>query len=354
MNQNRAWKDLVVRNLCKLGLFELGRLMRRNKIPILCYHRFASTQWADGALSPELFDAHLRYLKKHFTPVSFRDVPSILSGRLCVKNPLILTVDDGYRDFVEAAVPLLRKHAIPATLFVTTRFIDGEIWLAPDIINYVIFRTSKMKADILGSRPEVPLQTLEDKRRACDKLLSFCKRLDEENKADVLSELADKLDVKVPPCPPSEFQPVSWKQLKELDGLIEIGSHTLTHPILSRVATDRAEIEIVESKKHIERNLDREVTAFAYPNGTHGDYAAREKEILRESGYRYAVTCNVGFNAFDADLLELNRVVVQHDFARFVKEVSGFGLLMGIPDRIIAHTVSDTPRRRQAHGVRSG
>ena len=79
-------------------------------------------------------------------------------------------------------------------------------------------------------------------------------------------------------------------------GGIRFGSHTVTHPIISRVDGDRARREIAESKSTIEERLGVSVTGFAYPNGGPADFLPETKTLLRESGYRYAVTMSLGGN----------------------------------------------------------
>lgn len=325
MDRRKAWKSFLLGNAHKLGILELGRVMRRNKMPILCYHRFTSSGRTNGAISAELFDAHLRYLKKHFTVISPAEMLSLLEGTLRVRNPLVLTVDDGYRDFVDVAFPLLEKHGIPATLFVTTRFIDGEIWLWPDVVKYIVMKADNLKLELPDSESDFPLGAPEEKREALSKLLIACKRLKEEEKGDFLKELGDRMNVRIPPVPPPEFQPATWEELRRFDkSFVGIGSHTLTHPLLSRTSLENAEAEIIESRRRIERMLGCEVTAFAYPNGMQGDYMDQHKEILKKHGYRFAVTCNSGFNTFDSDLFELDRIVAQHDMPHFVQQISGF------------------------------
>ena len=217
MSGEKKWKGLVLGGAHRSGLLELGRIMRASKVAILCYHRFGSTDAPNGAISDRLFEAHLVYLKKHFTIISFEEMPGLLEGRLRVKNPLILTVDDGYRDFIEVALPLLTRHSAPATLFVTTRFIDGESWLWPDIIAHSVMRTRKPKIELSNCEPDLPLRTESEKVVAQDRLVDICRRMKEEEKTDFLADLTDRLGVKTPPEPTPEFRPASWEDLRRLD-----------------------------------------------------------------------------------------------------------------------------------------
>lgn len=325
MDGVKAGKSLALESAYRLGLLETGRIMRRNKVAILCYHRFTPADTSGGAISARLFEAHLKYLVKHFTVISFKSLHHVLTGKLVVRSPLIVTVDDGYRDFAEVAVPLLRKYGVPATLFATTRFVDGEFWLWPDVIRYSLFKTNKRRLKTSDFERELPLGTDTEKETACVTLTNICKRLKETEKAEFLRQMTDELDVSIPPVPTDQFRAVSWEDLRRLDSdLIEVGSHTLTHVILSRCTSDVARTEIVESKERIERMLDREVTAFAYPNGMHGDFGDEHKEFLKEAGYRFAVSGEFGFNEPDSESFDLNRIIASYDMSHFVQEVSGF------------------------------
>lgn len=292
---------------------------------ILCYHRFASPSWTEGAIPANLFEAHLKYLKGRFTVIPLKSLGSSSSKTREVKNPAVLTVDDGYRDFLEVAVPLLEKYELPATLFVTTRFVDGEIWLWPDILQYILLKTKKVTLDVFDDGQGIRLATSTEKGKAYLHLVERCKKVSENDKLTFLEELARKLNVTVPALPPEEFQPVSWDALRRLNrDLFEIGSHTLTHPILSRVPIAHAKAEIEESKRRIEEALEREVTTFAYPNGTRGDYAQEHKDILKQCEYQVAVTTNFGFNTAETDRFEMNRIGAAYDLPRFAKSMSGF------------------------------
>jgi peptidoglycan/xylan/chitin deacetylase (PgdA/CDA1 family) len=342
MNTGQAWKNLLLTHCCKLGLFELGHVVCRNKLLIVCYHRFASSARGDGAICARLFETHLRYLKRRFTITSFAKLGEMLRAKVPVWNPLILTIDDGHADFMEIAVPLLARHGVPATVFVTTRFVDGEIWLWPDILHYALLKTGETRLLLRRCETELPLDTQPEKMQALDRVLGICKALMDDEKTEFMKDVIEQLNVRIPPTPPREFESVSWDALRSLDStLIEVGAHTLTHPILSKISRKQAEEEIAQSKVRIEGMLDRQVIAFAYPNGLVGDYGEREKKLLKKHGYRFAVTCNGGFNTLDQDPFELMRVPVQYDIPHFIQEVSGFE---GLKRRVRARSASFEPR----------
>jgi peptidoglycan/xylan/chitin deacetylase (PgdA/CDA1 family) len=102
---------------------------------------------------------------------------------------------------------------------------------------------------------------------------------------------------------------------------VEIGSHTLTHPILTNVGDDRLRRELRDSKLQLEEVLGHQVDQFCYPNGDNDDRV--QSEVTR-AGYRAAVTVVNGLNQRGDDPLSLRRVHTERDFAHFLQSTSGF------------------------------
>jgi peptidoglycan/xylan/chitin deacetylase (PgdA/CDA1 family) len=102
---------------------------------------------------------------------------------------------------------------------------------------------------------------------------------------------------------------------------IEIGSHTLTHPILTNVSDERLRRELQESKSRLEEVLRRPIEQFCYPNGDHDE---RVRSEVARAGYKIAVTCVGGLNKRGVDPLTLRRIHAELDGAHFVQSASGF------------------------------
>jgi peptidoglycan/xylan/chitin deacetylase (PgdA/CDA1 family) len=101
---------------------------------------------------------------------------------------------------------------------------------------------------------------------------------------------------------------LDWDEVRAMhQGGIAMGSHTVSHPILSTLSDDRCREELLESKRSIERAIDSPVTGFAYPNGTEADFDDGTKKLLRDAGYGHAVTTIPGANRAGVDLHELRR-----------------------------------------------
>jgi len=123
-----------------------------------------------------------------------------------------------------------------------------------------------------------------------------------------------------------KLSPLSWNQLREIANKgIDIGSHTLTHPDLSKLNNEIIHREIFESKKIIEDNIGKEVKYFAYPYGAKNTFNERIKQIVKNSGYEKAYTNIMGFNSRSSDLYELRRIRIYStdNMFRFKIKING-------------------------------
>ncbi|MBU5638120.1 polysaccharide deacetylase family protein [Geomonas sp. Red69] len=243
---------------------------------IFVYHRFArSRQPGSDALAVDEFIWQLEQLRSGFDVMT---VAACLGhferhGRW-PKQSAIVTVDDGYRDFYDIAFPELAKRGLPATFYVTTGFIDRHVWLWPDMLEHAfsVTHADSLTLDLGDGVASFPLHGGDAKRQAWSAVSSHCLKVaDHERKALIGSVLA-QLGVVLPPHPPSEYEAVTWDQLRDIGSHgIEIGSHTVSHPILSRVPLEELDREVRLSKRRLEEQLGCEVSTFCYPNSSPHD-----------------------------------------------------------------------------------
>jgi len=158
--------------------------------------------------------------------------------------------------------------------------------------------------------------------QAADDVNSILKKLPTDQKGAALDEIATALKVDIPKLPPPEYGPVSWAQLKEMEEFaVEVGSHTVTHPILTTVEGDELHRELNESRRRLETALGHPVTLFCYPNGS---YNERVRQAVADAGYQCAVTTKPILNSRATDPLSLSRVPAEQDMDHFVQTTSGF------------------------------
>ncbi len=240
------------------------RLVGQTKVPILMYHQVGrpleEAEFCRDCVSPERFATQMRAI----VAAGYKVIPLASYVRDLDEGPpeapgrcVALTFDDGYRDQFVSAYPVLRRHRLPATLFLVAGSIGGEIPL--------------------------PHLSLED--------------------ADVPERGAT-----------AGWRPLSWEQVGRMagDGL-DVGSHALSHRSLGRLSLEEAEIEVRRSREILERRLGIRIDLFAYPFGSeaYGDFDGRIQAVLRAAGYRAACTTVIGRNGRGSDRLALRRIPME-------------------------------------------
>jgi peptidoglycan/xylan/chitin deacetylase (PgdA/CDA1 family) len=296
------------------GALALLRFHNRGYLRILMYHRFAETSRAQ-------LDRQCRHLKRHYHPLSLGEVARLLStGDPFPANALAITVDDGHADFYHQAFPVFREWGLPATLYLTTDYLDGRCWLWFDLVDYLFEQTKFEQSKV---PPPAEFASAAQVNQAAV-------RMTNAEREDLMARLPEILKVKVPERVPARWEPLSWDQVREMAAHgIEFGAHTLTHPILSHVADEQQlEREIRDPKKRIEQELDREAIHFCYPNGMAEDFTPCIVERVREAGFRTAVTAQPGLNPRGAAPFLLQRVPVEPDreWGVFTRAVAGYRL----------------------------
>jgi peptidoglycan/xylan/chitin deacetylase (PgdA/CDA1 family) len=317
-------KQTVLRLMQESGAFTAFRLANRHKALILTYHRF-SEDGRDGSTSAQTLAEQLEYLSSHYRLVSLARLVDHLQGpRPLPAGLAAITIDDGYRDAYEVALPVLRRYDAPATLFAVTQFVDGQIWPWWDKVQYAMLNTKAIRFE--GAINNQPFY-LEFKDRAsrigaAERLKTYLKTITEERKQEDVATIAELLDVELPARAPETYAGITWQQAREMQAAgVEIASHTLTHPILTQVGDDQLDCELRGSKARLEAELRCPVDLFCYPNG---DANARIRLAAKRAGYRAAVTIEDGFSDKLCDLLALRRIHSETDFAHFVQCTSGF------------------------------
>jgi peptidoglycan/xylan/chitin deacetylase (PgdA/CDA1 family) len=314
------------------GAFDLMRLAHRRHALILMYHRFSSggeganvwPSWVDKTPA-KVFAEQLEYLTRRYNVVPLSQLAESMSRRGRPQAQLAaVTIDDGYRDAYEVAYPLLRRFGAPATLFVPPDFIDRRAWIWTDKARFLTRRavSQRLAIKIGGPPARLNLDDPMSRRDAADLINERLKRLPEEIKEEEIERMARALGVALPQTPPDEFGPIAWAEAREMQANgIEIGSHTMTHPILTRVSDERLRSELQESRSRLEEVLRRRIEQFCYPNGDHDE---RVRTEVAMAGYRIAVTCVSGLNKKGDDPLTLRRIHTESDLAHFAQSASGF------------------------------
>lgn len=320
----------VIKVRIKQALAPIARLVTKNRPRILMYHRFGQGDPA-RILSAKGLDTHLSYLRRHFNVVRLSDlVTRLKSGATFDPYSVALTIDDGYADFGEHAYPVFKKYGIPVTLYVVSEFAGGGLWLWWDAIRYLLTNAADGRYVLARcwQSPEIQLANGMSRHNAWLQLAEIGGMLSPNQRDTYLVDLQNALSVALPASPTREFAALDWGELRSLDpDIVNIGAHTRTHPILSRCDSARIVEEVAGSKRVIEEQLGRPVSAFCYPNGGWPDVDDRCISAVREAGFDNAVMACGAMITRNANPYALERMSAPHFRGEFECDVSGIAYI---------------------------
>jgi peptidoglycan/xylan/chitin deacetylase (PgdA/CDA1 family) len=261
-------------------------------------------------LASEL-ERQLSWLKRRFQIVPLRSLIAATANGGAVGSKMALTFDDGLRSNVAVAYPILRKLAIPATFFVCPGLFDPAPWLWNQEAR------QRMRRHDAAARRELTAEW--DAPHEVEPFIDWMKTLELATRKRVEARLREATPRFAPtPAEREDFDLASWEELGGLDpAVVAIGSHTLTHPILPSTPPAEVETEVRDSRKLLERGLQRPVELFAYPNGDHD--AAVEACVRKH--YRAAVTAARGWVRRGADAHRLPRLAAARSVLRLARRL---------------------------------
>lgn len=316
----------IPKALLKLAAGPAARWLTAGYARILMYHRF-SAEPAPRRIHAEAFETQVRYLARHFELVHLSTIVAGLRAERRHQRRLVaITIDDCYADLYTIAYPILKRYNVPATIFVVTDFAAGKLWLWFDAIMHIMQLTTKSRASVFvhGQRLDLVLEADHQRRMAWEIIADSIVAADPLTQYDTVRMLSSEFAVPLPEAPTPEYRSITYDELTTLDpGLIEVGSHTCTHPILTTVTQKRLECELEASKEVLENRLQRRVKAFCYPNGQPGDYDARTDDAVIAAGYECAVVAHGGMARSGTPVFKLCRVPTSPDFLEFRSRVNG-------------------------------
>ena len=289
----------------------LDRLDRRSDqlMVALMYHRvddWQRTPMLDPGLvsaAPEEFERQIAYLAKSRPLLSLEDMLEIRRGeRSMPPGAVMVTFDDGYRDFLEVAWPVLQRYEVPATLFLPTSYPGAQersYWW--DRVHAALVSTDRMELlETPAGRLELSTPTgRADARRA---IRDWVWATPHDQAMAAVDELVAALD-----GPALTSAVLDWGELRRLAAQgLAIAPQTLTHPMLNRMPPEHAHAEILGSAEDLTRELGSSPPAFAFPAGGYDDALV---DWLRRSGFELAFTTERGGNDLrQGDWLKLRRV----------------------------------------------
>lgn len=316
-------------------IFILKNFSAKKGVRILTFHQISNENFCplEMNIKISIFEALIKHLKNNYSIISMsRLLKAIKTKTKLPQNSIIFTFDDGYRDNYTNAYPILKKYAIPATIFLTVRLINKTESLWYDKIVCAIKNSKKDYLDLQKYNLGVySLSSIEEKQLAVRSIVVSVKYWKTEERNFLVKVLIENLGVKE--CGSDcTCALLSWDEINEMaDNGIEFGSHGMSHSILTTLSKEEADYEIRESKRIIREKTGKDVDIYAYPNGSVKDYNETIINLLRRSGYRTACTLIEGSNnkisPFELRRFCVTKGMVSGLFAKFSKSLFEFNVL---------------------------
>lgn len=283
-------RTLLVRTAGVLGAWSITRRLTRHVPRIFMLHRFAAepTEHATGAVD---FARFVDRLASEFDLLTVRDLVRQLNYGTPSRPMAAITVDDGYADFYDFALPILASRGVPATIYVTAGFVARSCWLWWDAVRYLFsFQPDgPLEIELPGRRFRFVLDGLASRDHARSEIAEYLVTRNEDRSV-ALSLLQESAKILLPASPPPEYAAMGWKQLRACEAAgIEVGGHTMTHAFLPALGPDALVIELQQAKDLLESKLHGPVTTFAYPNGMPYDWTPELADAVQAAGFEAAV-----------------------------------------------------------------
>lgn len=294
-------RELLPDLLTSSGVPKLFQPFTHGRAVVFMLHRFENGATGIRGHDPDEVRRGINYLREQ--EYELLSLPSLFTrlrtGDPPLRKAIAFTMDDGYEDQASVGFPLFEEHDCPLTLFLTTGFLDRELWLWWDQIEYIFLQTERrrLEVEVGGERVDYESPGGVWSERQWSHFVEMCKRVPEEEKVRAIDRLSEAAGVQVPRHPPEQFAPMTWQMVRKAEkrGIVTFGPHTVTHPILARADDSRVRRELEGSWRRLSMEVERPLPIFGYPNGSQRDYGAREISILRELGFTGAMAVQEGY-----------------------------------------------------------
>ncbi len=298
--------DAMLGASLRMGMAGLS-LATPRPLSILLFHRVlpVTDPLFPLELDAQRFDRLMGLVARSFRVLRLADAVNHLAHGTLPERALCITFDDGYADNHDIALPILQRHGLSACFFIATGFLDGGGMFNDSVIECL--RHSPLPSVDLTDfgLHRFPLTTPAERAAAIGAVLPKIKYLPPDQRPQAVERLRSLCQT----ATPRGDLMMTRRQVQALRACgMEIGAHTVHHPILTSVSDVRAEQEIAQSREVLQDLIDQPVTLFAYPNGRpDADYAHRHVQMVTRLGFSAAVSTAPGVAQSGADLFQLPR-----------------------------------------------
>jgi len=280
-------------------------LGKEKKLFILIYHRVLDDQdyMRPVEVDKKVFTWQMELLANYFNVLPLAEALEKNKTATLPSRAVAITFDDGYSDNYLNALPILKKYGLNATFFIASGYLNGGIMWNDQVVES-IRRMTLDKIDLT----EVGLDTYQidneiEKSTASQQIINKIKHLDVIER----QKIADFISLKVEQMP-TDLMMTNEQVIKLHQSGMEIGGHTVSHPIMAKLDEQTVEKELKNNKQRLEKLLNTRLRFFAYPNGKPNiDYKAEQVEQVKAQGYQASVSTQWGVVNRHSDPFQLPR-----------------------------------------------
>ena len=322
-------RSIILRTINCLGFNHLFRLLNRKKMIILFFHGISikSFKFTHKRYFPiSTFIKIILYLKKKkYKFITLTEWIKIVKNNQKIKHRyVILTFDDGFKNVVDNAYPIIKKYNAKGCLYVISGIIGNNQLIWADYLDVLIrdIKDKKFKFKFKDREIEYDLASPVNIKNAIGDIKHKLRYMNIKERQNHLKQFQKSNDIDNFQNVPNDSLIVNWDELKSLDRqILEIGAHTNNHPNLKLLYTEDEFLdELYHSKLVLEKNLGYRIDHLSYPAGF---YDKRTIQYAKKYNYKTATTVNYGFNTKKTDLFQLNRIFIDNDFTLFKFRISG-------------------------------
>lgn len=315
-------KKLLYSLLYYCGGLHLWHWARRRHVTIVFFHsvlpsdeRALSWKPCRTTIPSDTLRELTGFLARHYTFVSLEDAVGMLKGDLpSVPNAMAFTIDDGYLNTRDVALPVLQEFGVEPTVYAVSDNLVAPTAFWFDRLDFVVQKIAAASETLRFAGVELalnPQMSSEDLRWACNQVIDSSHEMAEDERASALDAFIREWEQRLAssvaeqPSPDLPSATMNALELAEADRRgLNIGSHTVSHRRLSQLSDDEIVYELRSSREHIQQAIGKPCKHLAYPEGF---FDARVTRQTRLEGYDSAVTTQEGTNAPGCDLYELKR-----------------------------------------------
>jgi peptidoglycan/xylan/chitin deacetylase (PgdA/CDA1 family) len=316
-------------------LAKMRKAYMKDRALILMYHRVSPRgqgvpDYSPNGMTvtPAEFEMQMRFLRRHYDVVPLsRIVAAVRSEQTFSPNMCAVTFDDGWHDIYEYAFPILKRYSIPATIYLTTGFVNGAQWFWEERSKYLLALVHQVAQHKKCAKQAVESARVELKKYALDDLLEVhanllpsyllqqgreIKKWDVDRRGELMRTL-EQLTIRIAPDAPRPF--MNWSEVQEMSRhSIDFGNHTITHPVLPDLPANETIIELSGATTQIHDRLGQAPINFAYPYGKFNELVRRQ---VQREGLSSASTTRLGLVKRDSDPYALNRINMCSDVSGY-------------------------------------